>query len=272
MNALSMDLSTSTDDRPFFFNELRFRDLLRTETWRNRTRLYNLEALSVLVALMVVVLVLTIGCILVPLRRVPIENARTFVAGAATYFAAIGLGYMFIEMAQMQMLTMFLGHPTYSLGVVLSTLLISSGVGSSLTARSSPGAGRVQLAILMATLVAFAMLSPALLHSQGAARMPVRIAISMALVAPLGLFMGMPLPLGMRFAASQSKGAAAWLWGINGAMSVCGSVAAMILALMFGISVMAWLGAAAYAVAAVAFWRFAPADVVRQPEPAKALR
>jgi hypothetical protein len=66
----------------------------------------------------------------------------------------------------------------------------------------------------------------------------------------------MPLPLGMKFAAARSSRSMPLLWGVNGAASVCGSVAAMILALRFGIAFMAWIGAAAYGTAAIAFWRF----------------
>ena len=52
-----------------------------------------------------------------------------------TYFAGIGLGFLLIEISQLQRLSIFLGHPTYSLTVVLFSVLISSGVGSMLSER-----------------------------------------------------------------------------------------------------------------------------------------
>jgi len=48
----------------------------------------------------------------------------------ASAFVCIGLGFMFVEISQMQRLMVFLGHPTYALSVVLFTLLAGTGLGS----------------------------------------------------------------------------------------------------------------------------------------------
>jgi len=233
LDATSLDLRPTTDDHPYFFNVQRFRDLANRQVWRNPSRTYNLEALSSLVALMLVVVVLTAIGILWPLRWLGSDAHAAAIPMAGVYFCSIGLAYVFIEMALMQMLTMFLGHPTYSIGVVLSTLLIFSGIGSSIAV--GRGTGRVRLMLLIVVLIAFASLASPILRACGAMPTSARIVASMLLIAPLGLLMGMPLPLGMRL-ASEKMSALPWLWGLNGAASVCGSVAAMILALMFGIS------------------------------------
>jgi hypothetical protein len=65
--------------------------------------------------------------------------------------------------------------------------------------------------------------------------------------------MGMPLAIGMRVAGGRGA-PTSFLWGINGATSVCGSVLSMAVALFFGISVSFWVGWAAYAAAATAMF------------------
>jgi predicted membrane-bound spermidine synthase len=261
MDVLSQDLSAPTDDRPFFFSVLRLRDLLSTDVWRNRTLWYNLEALIVLIALLAVVVVLTVTCILMPARRVAAGTpSGSLPAASVAYFSAIGFGFIFIEMAQLQMLTLFLGHPTYSLGVLLSTLLIASGIGSAMTARIGAAAstsGRVRLVALVIALFLFGFFAQPLLSSLQSMPTSLRIAAAVALVAPLGVLMGMPLPLGMKFASQQSATLTPWLWAINGATSVCGSVASIAFALSLGVSFLVWMGVAAYVVAAFVYWHLA---------------
>jgi hypothetical protein len=85
---------------------------------------------------------------------------------AGLYFAALGLGFMFIGACLIQYLTLFLGYPTYSLTVTLFSILISTGVGSpaerALRRRAQPrparaaprpGATRDRLSLWLDTLV-----------------------------------------------------------------------------------------------------------------------
>jgi hypothetical protein len=82
---------------------------------------------------------------------------------------------------------------------------------------------------------------------------PVRIFISMVVLTPMGFFMGMAFPLGMRLAAARSSALTPWLWGINGATSVYASVLAVIVAISFGVSASYWTGLACYLTAFAAF-------------------
>jgi hypothetical protein len=79
---------------------------------------------------------------------------------------------------------------------------------------------------------------------------PVRVALSLAAIAPLGLLMGMAFPFGVRQAGAQSASLLPWLWGVNGAASVLGSVLSAIIAIEHGIRANLWLGAACYLLAA----------------------
>jgi len=77
-----------------------------------------------------------------------------------------------------------------------------------------------------------------------------RIALSVFLLAPLGLLMGMPFPLGIRWLSARNPAIVAWMWGINGTASVLGSVLSVILALNLGFRITLLVGAGCYLVAA----------------------
>jgi len=65
----------------------------------------------------------------------------------------------------------------------------------------------------------------------------------------------MAFPLGMKAAAPKAQPLTPWLWGVNGATSVLGSVVAIALALEAGISTSFWAGFFAYLVALAGFIR-----------------
>jgi hypothetical protein len=169
------------------------------------------------------------------------------------YFAAIGLAFMLVEISQLQQLSIFLGHPTYGLSVVLFSLLLSSGLGSfSTTSIDDRAASLTRLGILLAVLSALGLATPAILHALRGASMALRITVAVLILFPMGLFMGMAFPIGMKLAARRSETLTPWLWGVNGATSVLASVLAVVIALSAGITTTYWVGTACYVVAALA--------------------
>ena len=250
-----LDISAPTDDSPFFFHMLRLRDVFDVHRWQDQGIVsFNMKAVGVLGVLLATVVLMTTACIVVPLLR---TGRGTSLEGAApylAYFAAIGLGFMLIEISQLQRLTIFLGHPSYSLSVVLFSLLVSSGLGSLSTARLTgpEGAARRRLMLTIAILAAFGLLTPLVTHRFEASSTPIRIALSIALLFPLGFLMGMAFPLGMRLALRRTPLLAPWFWGVNGAASVCASVLAVVIAIGAGISAAFWTGTACYLAALTA--------------------
>ncbi len=255
--AFPLNISPPTDDSPFFFHMLRMRDIPTRQLWQQSTPDANFRAVVVLAALLAVVIVLSLICIVVPLLLTTGKTSLKGVGPLSLFFASIGLGFMLIEISQMQRLIVFLGHPTYSLSVVLFTLLLASGIGSFLTSGAAPQSLRrsatLRLGSLLFTLALFGLLTPAVTHQLQAATTPIRILVAIILLAPLGLLMGMAFPLGMKLASANSPGITPWLWGINGATSVCASVLAVVIAMYSGISTSFWVGFAAYVVALLAF-------------------
>jgi hypothetical protein len=106
------------------------------------------------------------------------------------------------------------------------------------------------LVALLVLAVVFGVLTPWIIESQAGSTTPVRIAVSVAILAPLAVLMGMPLAIGMRAASTDEGSPTAFLWGINGATSVVSSVFAMVFALFFGILFTFYMGVLAYLLAA----------------------
>jgi predicted membrane-bound spermidine synthase len=152
-----------------------------------------------------------------------------------------------------------LGHPTYGLSVILFALLLSSGMGSYLTSRIAPeqlrAAGVRRLGVLLALLLAFGILTPHGITLFSGAVTPVRVFVAVAMLFPMGLFMGMAFPIGMKLAAGRAGDLIPWLWGVNGATSVCASAVAVVISLSFSISTAYWTGFACYLFALLALHR-----------------
>jgi hypothetical protein len=246
---ISADVSAPTDDRPFFFQMVRLSDLLKPGAWSGGGR-ERLRVVLILGVLLATVVGLAICCLILPALRTPRGDGLRGAWPLFVFFTAIGLGFMFVELSQMQRLSLFLGHPTYSLVVVLFSLLLSSGIGSALTKarlRSGSEAWRT-LAFLVLTLLVVGALTPWVVRTLAGQETPVRILASAALLLPAGLFMGTAFPAGMSLAEGRSE-LAPWLWGMNGAASVLASVLAVVVSMSAGIAAAYWLGSCAYAVA-----------------------
>jgi hypothetical protein len=261
-DSLPIDVSAPTDDKPFFFQMLRFRDFAKPLTGSlldpNKV---NLQAIRTLGFLLLLVGALTLLCVIVPLVLTAGLGQLRGSLPLLGYFLAIGFGFMFIEISQMQRLMVFLGHPTYALSVVLFTLLLGGGVGSYLTERMALETGNdrrgMLLAVVIGCLVVFGFVTQWVVHSLAGATTPLRIGAAASILLTMGLFMGMPFPIGIKAAAGRADALTPWLWGINGAASVTCTVVATVVALTWGISASFWTGVACYvaALATYVWWR-----------------
>jgi hypothetical protein len=278
-----LNIAAPTDDTPFFFHMLRLRDVFKISRWHDQGIVrFNMTAVGILGVLMVTVTILTTACIVLPLmvarskdralrvgsdvspRRAGsldpagdrASHASADISSHLLYFAAIGFGFMLVEISQVQRLAIFLGHPVYSLSVVLFSLLLSSGIGSLATARlsSRPQSSTRVLLLLVVVLVAFGSITPVVVRYFDATSTATRIAVSVAILLPIGFFMGMAFPIGMRRALSEAPSIAPWLWGVNGAASVSASVLVVVIALGAGIAAAFWVGTACYLVALAALF------------------
>ena len=177
-------------------------------------------------------------------------------SGSVVYFAALGFGFIAVELALLQHLTLLVGHPIYTLSVLLFTLLAFGGIGSALSVRFPMWLASVAVAVIGGIeALALPKLVPALLW------LPLwgRIVVAIVLIAPLGLAMGMPFPSGLRRTGGTLP-APPFYWGLNGIMSVIGSVTTVFVALMAGFQAAMLMGSACYVIAALASTKAFTAD------------
>jgi hypothetical protein len=156
---------------------------------------------------------------------------------------------MLVEIGLLQRMSVFLGHPTYSLSVLLFTLILTSGFGSFISERLVL-ANRSRIASWAIATGAYLLALPFLLTVGFAAfndaGLPARIAVSVAVIVPAGILLGFGFPTGIRLIAAISSQPTPWFWGINGAAGVLASIAAVGISLAFGITVTLTLGALCY--------------------------
>src|SRR6185437_13578620 len=133
------------------------------------------------------------------------------------FFSAIGMGFMLIEISQMQRLMVFLGHPVYGLGVVLFTILLFSGIGSTTVDAHSPrpGAIAVRVVALLAALIVAGLLTPLFTTWARSQATDMRILLSVLLLAPPAFCMGMMFPLGLSIWRRHSE-LLPFFWSANG--------------------------------------------------------
>jgi hypothetical protein len=181
-------------------------------------------------------------------RRIPLST----LAPPVGYFSAIGMGFMLIEISQMQRLMVFLGHPVYGLSVVLFTILLFSGIGSATVSAEAPGSRAivVRVAALLTTLVAAGLLTPFVTHWARSEATDMRILVSVLLLAPPAFCMGMMFPLGLSIWRRHGD-LLPFFWSTNGIMSMLASVLGMALSIQFGIARTYALGACFYVVCAI---------------------
>ncbi len=258
MEGTPFDLSPPTDDRPFFFNT---RWMFSSWVDAISEGDMSLGSPSSVYTVGMLLLLLLVGRILTirPLERynrdlpeAEMIHVREHL-GPMLYFAGIGLGFMLVEVGILQRYLTFLGHPTYAMSVVLFSVLLSSGIGSAVSARMETKKVAPLLVVLLVLVLATAFAVPPLLRSAHSLELIARMALAAALVIPLGLCMGMIFPLGVRqLGESKLDRLVPWVWAVNGLAGVIGSVFGMLIAMLWGYTAVLLLGALAYAATAVA--------------------
>ncbi|HIE69941.1 MAG TPA: hypothetical protein EYP98_07070, partial [Planctomycetes bacterium] len=200
---------------------------------------------------MLQILLLAAAMIFLPLRKLAGEGLRT--PGSIRifgYFAALGLGFMLFEIALMQKLVIFLGHPTYALSVVLTSLLASAGLGSLLSGRIKLVRRKhlmFMLAGILGTVAANVFIVNQLLPQLLGLDLWLRMLVVVVMLVPTGLVLGMPFPSGVRLVEEQCPHLVPWGWAINAFFSVFGSIFCIVLSMAIGFSNVFYVAAGVYA-------------------------
>jgi hypothetical protein len=264
----SFNLAPVTLDRPYFYAVLRLDQLgtlLRRLEILPQGEIGGLVNLAVLAqAVVIAVLVL-----LVPLaapRRLRAGSAGLL--RAAVYFPALALGFLFIEIALIEQASFWLNDRTSGFAVVLTGMLVFSGIGSMAADRLAvapriAAAGAALVVVAWCVVVSLG-LQPVMLGTLGWSWLA-RAALVLAVLAPVSLALGLPFPLGLTRVGNG--GVLPWAWGLNGAFSVVATPLANLIAREAGLNDLLIAAAVLYAVALACFparrparaWAEAPA-------------
>lgn len=263
LSEYKFDVRPATDDKPYFFHFFKWRTLPELLALKSQGGLPLLEwGYPVLVATLLQATAAALLLIVVPLRvlrrRPPVTtngSQRPHAWRVGFYFLAVGVGFMFVEIAFIQKFILFLSHPLYAVAVVLCAFLCFAGLGSRYSQRLPARDGRqAMLAITGIWVVSLLYLValPAVFRLLIALPDPARIAVAVLLIAPLAFLMGMPFPLGLSRVAAGDEALVPWAWGINACASVVAAVLATLVAIHAGFTVVILVALLLYFAAALA--------------------
>ena len=239
-----LDFSPPLDSRPYFFNILKPSALLSTDAELGELGIVAGGNLLATYTLMLLCLLAFIGVTLVigvPLLLSGKPQLPKGVFGSGLlYFACIGTGFMMVQIPLIQRFSVYLGHPVYAVSVLLFSMIIAAGLGSSLSDRIAVERDRRWTFVLPLTIVAMIialyLLSGPIIQATIDQGLLVRCLIVILLVAAAALPMGMCFPLGLRLFRQYSDDCLPWLWGVNGATGVLASVLAVAISMWSGIN------------------------------------
>ncbi len=256
-------VAPATDDKPFFNQRAKWSDIgwhsfedvfSQNNPQAARMALENKPIAEVtLIIILLQSIVLAAVLILIPLFRysrsgLAFDHKWRYLG----YFAALGLGFIMIEIAFIQRFTLYLGQPVYTFAVIIAGLLLFTGAGSYLTDKldiTSSKLTKQYLPLLLAVLIITSLLTPALFSATIAWPLALRIVLTLLLLAPMGILLGMPFPTGIKTVSTLSTEFIPWAWGVNGFFTVIGSVTALILGMMLGFKVVILLACCCYLLA-----------------------
>ncbi|MGE3174848.1 MAG: hypothetical protein AB7O97_19620 [Planctomycetota bacterium] len=245
----------TTDDQPYFFNFTRWDKLGDAAKYANEIPslsqgnpwfIWGQLGFSTIIALLLIV---------VPLLFRKGQRQGASAGRFLVYFTGIGVGFIFIEIAMMQKLTLLLGQPLYSIVVTLFSILIFTGVGSWLSGRWLAGGVMRARAIpigLAVLLVAIVLTGTSIVDAFIGQSLAVRAVVAAAMIAPIALLLGMPFAHGVKLLEHQNPHFVPWAWAVNGSATVVGSVATVIVSMNFGFNAVLLLAIGIYAIAFLA--------------------
>ncbi|MCB9947139.1 MAG: hypothetical protein H6842_04835 [Rhodospirillaceae bacterium] len=188
--------------------------------------------------------------------------------GILVYFMGLGLGYIVVEVGMISKFMLALTNPVVSASVLITGMLVFSGIGSLVSGRYLDISRRFLPKIFLgiaALLVLYMVILDPILEQIGLMAYPVRVLLCLLLIFPPAFLMGFPFATGMAWLARLEKEHFfLWAWGINGSFSVVGSVLVPLVAVHYGLDWVLGVAALAYLMALPAFF------ALLKPRPAAA--
>ena len=254
-----LNLAPTWDSNPFFFNQLRISSAaapgsrVRMAIKASGVLHGNITASLTLLTLVIISMVAVVLVIIGPAMSATYRSSANNLLWSSAYFLLIGVAFMFVEITLIQRMSLFLGHPIYSLAIVLFGIILATGVGSLLSDRAVP----LSVGSLVAwplVLAVYLGLLPLwwgkLLDETESGSLILRASVCLVMVVPAGVLMGFMFPTGMRLCSRIDYRITPWLWAVNGAAGVLASGLVVLVSIATSLNHSLGLGAAAYALLA----------------------
>ena len=169
------------------------------------------------------------------------------------YFACLGLGYIMVEVGLIANFILALSNATVSASVLITGMLVFSGLGSFVSERYLDRARTVMPKVFLAIgliLIGYGFFLDSVLNLIGTLPYGLRLACCFALIFPPAFLMGFPMATAMTNLARLGKDHMfLWAWGINGCFSVVGAALVPIVATLFGLTTVLVVAGCAYLLA-----------------------
>jgi len=253
------DITPPSDDRPYFFLQVRPTEVFSLLFSRERGELqeivFNGVRVLLLMSAFAFLFAAAIGLFAFRWRRTAAQTtAPATLRWATLYFSAIGFGFLLVQLGLLQRLVLILGHPTYAFTVILFSMLLTTGLGAALS-RRVPRARWVSCwAAIFAGMALLALAFPLVTLLGHIASRGARLAAAGCIPALAGLLAGFAFPIGVRLVAPMGESAVQRMWAVNGAAGVAGTGAAALLGLTGGSRLVVAAGAGCYLVMLLAGW------------------
>jgi hypothetical protein len=250
INMYAFNIKPVRDENPFFHYYLKLKNIKAIYMMMGEKWQYFIQEGYILPVVFIQVLLLSLILVFLPAFSSAYPSTLTG-KGLLPYFAFLGLGFMFVEVSFVQKMILVLENPSYAVATVLTSILVSSGIGSLLSYKIMWLRNAAITLIITFFIILYSIFLPSL--SDVISQNPLYIKILFIFIAlmPLGLLMGMPFPVGLKVLGEKNDKLISWAWAINGCFSVLAPVLTIMLALVVGFKVVLWLAALTYGMAFV---------------------
>ena len=271
IDSVGYRIAPSTDDRPYFNFLRRSFSPLQADPQRfmnySTTSLLNSQLKSGWIPSDVLHLLVTGGASLfflvvflfIPLFFSPAGKAHWQGKGKTLlYFSCLGAGFIIFELVFIQIFMKLIGFPLYTYSAVVFAVLLSAGVGSAFSAKwhiSPKKRWQIPFLGVLASAAFLVAVHQAYFELFLQSSDVIRICAAVALIFPVGFFLGMPFPLGILTIESQPRGAIAWAWAMNGLFTVVGGLASVLLSIYFGFQLTLGVAMLIYACAFLTYFQ-----------------
>jgi hypothetical protein len=269
INTYLFDINPVRDENPFFHYYLKLKNIRETYKVMGEKWQYFLEEGYILPAVLIQVLTVSLILILLPAfsgknrMNLPLspfskDRIRGFDSGLSflPYFLFLGIGFMFVEVSLIHKMILPLENPSYAVATVLTSMLISAGIGSLLSYRISFLRNPLTLMGIPILIVSYSIFLPILSSVISPHPLMIRILLVFSGFIPLGLLMGIPFPTGLKMLSERNASLIPWAWAINSCFSVLAPILTVMLAVVTGFKTVLWLGALMYLLAFFTLIRF----------------